>query len=36
MVLVPPADVERVRREGAAEGVWSFNLEPAPDHTRDS
>ena len=32
MVLVPPADPERVRREGVAEGVWSFNLEPAPDH----
>ena len=36
MVLVPPADAERVRREGGAEGVWSLNLEPAPDHTTGS
>jgi len=33
MVLVPPTDAEHVRSERAAEGVWSFNLEPASDHT---
>ena len=32
MVLVPPADAERVRRERAASGVWSFSLEPVSDH----
>ncbi len=31
MVLVPPT--ESVLREGTAEGVWSFILEPASDHT---
>jgi len=31
MVLVPPT--EGVLREGTAEGVWSFILEPASDHT---
>jgi hypothetical protein len=32
MVLVPPADAERLRRERAASGVWSFSLEPVSDH----
>ncbi|MGH7342664.1 MAG: hypothetical protein ACREKH_19435 [Candidatus Rokuibacteriota bacterium] len=36
MVLVPPADAQRVLTEGRArEGVWSFVLDPmAQDRTR--
>ena len=33
MVLVPPADAERVHRARAASGVWAFALEPVSDHT---
>ena len=33
LVLVPPADAERVLGGGTASGVWSFVLDPAADGT---